>query len=99
MYCGDMYCGGMITLTAMSSRLVGRAELMLLLGVGRSRAVTLSESDTFPKPRNRLIMGNVWELDDVMAWAAARGRTLDLDALTSSVQADPDSEPQGKRVP
>lgn len=95
----DVYCAGMSTLTAMHSRLAGRAELMLLLGVSRSRAVALSESDTFPKPRNRLIMGNVWELDDVIAWAAARGRTLNLDALTTSVQADPDSDPQSKRVP
>lgn len=96
---GHVYCAGMGTLTAMPSRLVGRAELMLLLGVGRSRAVALSESDTFPKPRNRLIMGNVWELDDVIEWAAARGRTLDLDALPPSVKADPDSEPQSKREP
>lgn len=81
MCCSDLYCGRMSTLTAMSTRLVGRAELMLLLGVGRSRAVALSESDTFPKPRNRLIMGNVWELDDVLAWADHRGRTLDLQAL------------------
>ena len=83
----------MSTLTLVSSRLIGRAELMLLLGVSRTRAVVLSDGDDFPPPVGRLIMGNVWELDDVQAWADARGRTLDLAALPALVQAGDESTP------
>ncbi len=83
----------MTTLTPVPTRLIGRAELMLLLGVSRTRAVVLSDADEFPPPVGRLIMGNVWALDDVQAWADKRGRTLNLDALTTDVRAGDDSTP------
>lgn len=79
------------------SRLIGRAELMLLLGVSRGRAVVLSQEPVFPAPRDRLIMGNVWELDDVIAWADRRGRTLRLDALPDLDPAGSPSEPSSPR--
>ena len=37
--------------------------------------------DDFPAPRAVLIMGSVWTLDDVIAWAERSGRTLNLGAL------------------
>jgi len=88
-----MYCDGMSTLTLVPTRLVGRAELALLLGVGRSRAVALSETDDFPPARERLIMGYIWELDDVIAWADRKGRTLHLDALTTNIEAGENPTP------
>jgi len=66
------------------SRLIGRAELVLLLGVSRTRTVVLAAGDDFPAPVGHLIMGNVWELDDVQAWADKRGRVLDLEALAAA---------------
>ena len=98
-----MYGVGMGTISAVSSRLIGRAELALLLGVGRSRAVELSETADFPRPRARPIMGYIWELDDVLAWADARGRTLNLDALAPPsgpvLDFGSDEDPQSKREP
>ncbi len=41
-------------------------------------------------------MGSIWTLDDVLAWAEQRGRTLNLDSLTADVQADGNSGPQSK---
>jgi hypothetical protein len=72
----------------MNMRLAGRAELMRLLGVSRTRAVQISDRADFPAPVDVLSMGNIWALDDVIAWAEKVGRTLDLDALTpDAVQA------------
>ena len=88
----------MPTLSDMETML-GPAELVMLLGVSRQRVTQIAARPDFPRPRFALIMGSVWALEDVKAWADQRGRTLHLDALTTSVQADPDSEPQGKRVP
>ena len=86
-----------MTTATVPSRLIGRAELMLLLGVSRNRAVVLSQEPAFPAPRDRLIMGYVWELDDVLAWAERRGRTLHLDALPDLEPAEPGSEPSPPR--
>jgi len=47
----------------------------------------------FPAPVASLIMGSIWALDDVKAWADRRGRTLNLEALTTDVQAGDDSTP------
>ncbi len=47
----------------------------------------------FPRPRFVLTMGSIWALDDVQAWADKRGRILNLDALTTDVQAGDDSTP------
>lgn len=99
----QVYGSGMGTLSAVTSRLIGRAELVLLLGVSRSRAVELSDGLDFPRPRSRLVMGNIWELDDVIAWADARGRTLNLEALTApsrpALGFNLGADPQSKRKP
>ena len=61
--------------------LLGNAELGKLLGVSRQRVSQLVTRDDFPAPRAVLIMGSVWTLDDVKAWADRSGRTLNLSAL------------------
>lgn len=64
--------------------LVGNAELGKLLGVSRQRVSQLVTRDDFPAPRAVLIMGSVWTLDDVVAWAHRTGRTLNLDTFSAS---------------
>jgi prophage regulatory protein len=88
-------------LTAMNMRLAGRAELMRLLGVSRTRAVQISDRADFPAPVDVLSMGNIWALDDVITWAEKAGRKLDLDALTPQpVQVGGDQdEPAVQREP
>ena len=71
--------------------LLGNAELGKLLGVSRQRVSQLVTRDDFPAPRAVLIMGSIWSLDDVLAWARKSGRTVNVDSLTdSSVNADDD---------
>ena len=77
-------------------RLVGPGELTKLLGVSRSRTVQISNARDFPVPLALLTMGSVWNLEDVTAWAARVGRTLNLASLTTDVQAGGDSGPQSK---
>ena len=73
--------------------LLGNAELGKLLGVSRQRVSQLVTKDDFPAPRAVLIMGSVWTLNDVIAWADRSGRTLNLAALTgSSVKANGDKQ-------
>ena len=72
--------------------LLGNAELGKLLGVSRQRVSQLVTRDDFPAPRAVLIMGSIWSLDDVLAWAKDSGRTVNLDSLdSSSVDADGDN--------
>jgi len=71
--------------------MLGPAELIQLLGVSRQRASQISGRADFPAPRFVLTMGSIWALDDVQAWADKRGRTLNLEALTTVVQAGDDS--------
>ena len=61
--------------------LLGNAELGKLLGVSRQRVSQLVTRDDFPAPRAVLVMGSVWTLDDVVAWADRSGRTLNLASL------------------
>ena len=68
-------------------RYVGAAELLALLGVGRTRLATLTGQPDFPKPAIVLKMGSIWTLDEVIAWAQRRGRTLNLACLAVDVQA------------
>jgi len=82
----------MPTLSVMET-LLGPAELAQLLGVSRQRASVIAGRVDFPRPRLTLIMGSIWALDDVKAWADKRGRILNLDALTTDVQAGDDSTP------
>jgi prophage regulatory protein len=58
--------------------LVGRAELLQLLGVSPTRLVQLTSRPEydFPEPVAELIGGKIWLLDDVKAWAKTQGRTL-----------------------
>lgn len=57
-------------------QLVGSAELQHLLGVKRQRVSVLVAGAGFPAPVAMLRMGQVWDLDDVRAWAEEVGRTL-----------------------
>ncbi|WP_188944617.1 DNA-binding protein [Nakamurella endophytica] len=66
----------------------------MMLHVSRSRAVQLSNQRGFPEPLDVLTMGQVWALDDLITWADANGRTLDLQALRAPhLEADADSKP------
>jgi hypothetical protein len=58
------------------SKLVGVAEMALMLGVTRQRVQQLTQRPDFPEPRHRFIMGNAWLLTDFTEWAKANGRTL-----------------------
>ena len=63
-------------------RIVAGAELQQLLApLTRARIVQLSRAADFPPPLATLTMGYLWELNDVIAWADRKGRTLDLNAL------------------
>lgn len=79
-------------------RLLGPAELARLIGVSRQRVSQLAQKPTFPAPLAVLEMGSVWALGDLTTWAEATGRTLNLDAITPSVQDDDKGDPHGKRV-
>ncbi len=61
--------------------LLGNAELAAALGVSRQRITQLTAASDFPEPRARLAMGAVWELQDVIDWSEAHGRTLNQDAI------------------
>ena len=67
--------------TSASVQLVGMGELIKLMGVSRSRVSQMSVRPDFPQPVASLIMGSIWALDDIKAWAERRGRALDLAAL------------------
>lgn len=71
----------MSTLTTMTIRVVGRGELVALLGVSRARAVQISVNPKFPVPLAALTMGYVWDLHDVAQWAEKIGRQLNYQAL------------------
>ena len=88
----------MSTVRVMKRRLVGAAELIDVMKVGRTRLAALTARPGFPPPVVVLRMGSVWDLDEVIAWAAATGRTLYLDTLTPDVQAGDEDDPHGKRV-
>jgi len=57
-------------------KLVGVAEMALMLGVTRQRVQQLTQRPDFPAPAHRLIMGNAWRLVDFTDWAKANGRKL-----------------------
>ena len=57
-------------------KLVGVAEMALMLGVTRQRVQQLTQRPDFPAPAHRLIMGNAWRLTDFTDWAKAHGRKL-----------------------
>jgi hypothetical protein len=80
------------------TRLVGRGELRKLFAVSYTRAVQIAAQPDFPEPLDELSVGKIWLLDEVAAWAAGKGRTLHLDALTPVVQDGDEGDPHGKRV-
>lgn len=65
-----------MTGTVMQRALVGAAELQHLLGVGRQRVSQLVTGKGFPAPVAVLRMGQVWDLEDVRAWAEQTGRSV-----------------------
>ena len=69
--------------------MLGNAELGRLLGVTRQRVSQIVSGPDFPRPRFTLIMGNIWALDDVLAWAGRKGRHLNLEALSTAGEAIP----------
>ncbi len=68
----------MFMMTAMTTRLVGRGELLKMLGVSPTRLVQLTTRPEyhFPAPLVELMSGKIWDLDAVEQWAEQRGRTL-----------------------
>lgn len=51
-------------------KLVGTAEIRIRLGVGETRVRQITGRDDFPRPVKRLIMGQIWDGDQVEAWIA-----------------------------
>lgn len=82
MYSGQMcsaeLCSGDVvtTMRVVTLELVGAAELLQLLGVGRTRLGVLTARDDFPEPIAELVMGKIWDLADIRAWAEKTGREL-----------------------
>ncbi len=52
------------------------AELMKMLGVGKTRLNQLRKEPDWPEPLDTLIGGAIYRIADIEAWAAERGRTL-----------------------
>lgn len=71
--------GRLDTVLTMTFRPVGRGELAQLLGVSRMRAYQLSKLADFPAPVAQLSNGNVWNLNDLIAWFDARAHERNLD--------------------
>ena len=91
---GYVYRGVVSTPSGTTSpRYVGAAELLALLGVGRTRLAALTGQPDFPKPAIVLRMGSIWTLNEVIAWAQRRGRTLNLTCLAVDVQAGGNASP------
>lgn len=60
-------------------RLMGHAEIRLRLGVGETRVRQITGRPDFPRPVKRLIMGQIWDGDQVEAWIAAHRKAPDDD--------------------
>ena len=57
-------------------RLVGSAEIQVMLGRTRQRIDQLSRDPGFPKPVVTLISGRVWRRADIERWAIKAGYTI-----------------------
>lgn len=75
------------------TRYVGTAELLALLGVGRTRLAFLTHRPDFPAPTLTVKMGSVWDLEKVLIWAREDGRAANLDLLPTT------SSGEGHRTP
>lgn len=63
----------------MTFRPVGRGEIARMLGVGRTRADFFTAQPDFPPPAAELLLGPIWNLEDVQRWADDRTPRRDLD--------------------
>lgn len=61
--------------------LAGVTEISALLGVSRTRVGQLISLGTLPPAHQRLRMGSIWYVDDIVEWAENRNRNLDYEAL------------------
>lgn len=57
-------------------KLVGIAEVSLMLGLSRQRADAITRKPSFPAPVGSLAAGRVWFEEEVRAWAEAQGRQV-----------------------
>jgi hypothetical protein len=57
-------------------RLVGRAEIEKMFGVGKTQAQNLTREPDFPAPFDVLTAGVFWLRTEVVAWGRAHGRTI-----------------------
>lgn len=73
--------------------LIGIAELAQMLGLSKQRVYQLVGEAAFPEPAASLVMGNVWELAAVQAWAEQTQRTL-----SALPDPWPDKPPRGAYV-
>ncbi len=55
---------------------MGHAEIRLRLGVGETRVRQITGRPDFPAPIKRLIMGQVWDGDQVEAWIATHRKVV-----------------------
>jgi hypothetical protein len=86
-------------------RFVGSQELTRLFGVKRARVFQVTRTEGFLEPVAVLAMGSIWDLDEVLAWANAVGRRVDLAALSPTprvcrrpVRADRDAQASPRRI-
>ena len=82
-----------VSMLTVMDQLVGSQELTRLMGVSRARVYQIASADDFPAPVAVLAMGSIWGLADITAWAERKGRTLNLDALTTGLEAGDESTP------
>ncbi|MEO6703715.1 MAG: DNA-binding protein [Jatrophihabitantaceae bacterium] len=63
-------------MTLMKLEVLGRFELEQVLGVSRTRLAQLMLEPDFPAARWPLKMGKAWAMEDIEAYASAKGRVL-----------------------
>jgi hypothetical protein len=52
------------------------AELVVLLGISKTRVAQLIARPDFPAPIAELSVGRIWQLDDIADYCERTGRTL-----------------------
>lgn len=57
-------------------QIVAMAELIDMLGVSKSWVVRLVKQPDFPRPVERLRVGQIWSYQDIADWAQRTGRTV-----------------------
>lgn len=56
---------------------MGHAEIRIRLGVGETRVRQITGRPDFPPPVKRLIMGQIWDGEQVEAWIATHRPVVD----------------------